>query len=109
LITFEAGEDFTRIDEIFAPMKRCLDMSNYWQIQGTISHDREGWRCNQQIPTFYLNPDIQGIVSPEHALVIARSIIDPGELSSGMSLTAYRHRPGKPEEYLAMDYGDHRG
>ena len=53
-----------------------------YQITGTVVHhttDREGVSCNRtiQIPTFFLNADIQGIVSEEHAIKIATGVVRP--------------------------------
>ena len=41
-------------------------------------HSRQGeWTGSRQIPTFYLDSSVQGITSPDHALVIATMILDP--------------------------------
>jgi len=39
--------------------------------------NEEGWNVNRQIPTFYLDSDVQGITDAGHACGIARSILDP--------------------------------
>ncbi len=41
----------------------------YYQIQGTVG--------GHQIPTFYLNSNVQGIVDAEHAEQIAREVVNP--------------------------------
>lgn len=41
-----------------------------------ITRDRRG-TCSRQVPTFFLESAVQGIVSCEHAQQIARHIIDP--------------------------------
>lgn len=42
--------------------------------------EREGWSGVRQIPTFYLNPNVQGIMDAEHAEKIAREILNPLDL-----------------------------
>jgi hypothetical protein len=52
-----------------------------WIVQAQAVRIGEGgWRCSVQIPTFFLDPDIQGFSTvPDDAQVekVARSIIDP--------------------------------
>jgi hypothetical protein len=44
----------------------------------TTVHSKSGdWHGARQIPTFYLDENVQGIVSEAHAERIAREIIDP--------------------------------
>lgn len=53
-------------------------MTRFYLIQGTISRREESGytRCNQ-FPSFYLNAEIQGIVSPGHAEQIAAFVLNP--------------------------------
>lgn len=46
-------------------------------IQGIILKKGEGFITTYSIPTFYLDPNVQGIMSEEHALKIASGIVDP--------------------------------
>lgn len=48
-----------------------------YKVVATVSRESDGWTSTRQIPTFFLDPDIQGIVSVEHAQKIALDIIDP--------------------------------
>lgn len=49
-----------------------------YAIQATITRELEGgWQSTRQLPTFYLNPRVQGILSPARAVEIARDLIDP--------------------------------
>lgn len=49
-----------------------------YAIHATLCHtDRQGWSTTYQIPTFYLDSNVQGITSAEHAERIAASIINP--------------------------------
>ena len=43
-----------------------------------ITTNAEGWTGSEQIPTFFLDAEIQGIRDVEHATKIAESIIGPG-------------------------------
>lgn len=56
-----------------------------YAINATIVHHTNDAHCastdvTKQIPTFYLNADVQGIVDEAHAEKIAREIILPVEL-----------------------------
>lgn len=46
-------------------------------IQATVTKLEGEYHCNRQIPTFFLNENIQGIISEEGAEKIARDIINP--------------------------------
>lgn len=58
-----------------------------YAVTATITRARSGWESTRQVPTFYLDSSVQGIVSEEHAAVIAREIIDPFDLFD-VSVTA---------------------
>ena len=54
-----------------------------YQIQATVVEKRaDGYSVTHQIPTFYLDSNIQGIVSEEHAAKIATDILNPAKLAS---------------------------
>jgi hypothetical protein len=44
---------------------------------------KAGWQSTEQLPTFFLAADLQGIVSEDHAVKIARDMIDT--LTAGRS------------------------
>ena len=46
-------------------------------IQATVSRRDGQWEGTRQVPTFYLDERVQGIVSEDHAAEIARDIINP--------------------------------
>lgn len=47
-----------------------------YAIQATYSHRTpDGWNGVRQIPTFYLDENVQGIVDEAHAEKIARDIL----------------------------------
>ena len=48
-----------------------------YAIQGQLETMREGWSSSRQLPTFYLDPSVQGIISAEHAERVARDIFEP--------------------------------
>lgn len=49
-----------------------------YAITATISRTTtDDWTSTRQVPTFYLDESVQGIVNEEHAKRIAREIIDP--------------------------------
>lgn len=53
-----------------------------WSIQATVTTEVDGWKVTRQVPTFYLNPRVQGIVSQDHAVSIARDILTVTERPS---------------------------
>lgn len=59
-----------------------------YQIQATVTNrDSERWTKMAQIPTFYLDSEIQGIVSDDHAEHIAGSILNPFGQDIGISIS----------------------
>lgn len=63
-----------------------------YAIQATITLVGD-WRTDEfeetrQVPTFYLDERVQGILSADHAVQIAQSIIDPFGHASKTSITA---------------------
>ena len=58
-----------------------------YQIDGTVVEETttgEGisTQITHQIPTFYLNSDVQGIVDVHHAAKIAEEIVNPAKLDT---------------------------
>ena len=51
-------------------------------IMGTVALLFDGYKCSKQFPTFYLDSQVQGIVSVEHAVKIARDILNPHNLAN---------------------------
>jgi hypothetical protein len=49
----------------------------FYAITATITKRTPNGTITKQISTFYLDSNVQGIVSAEHAEKIARTIIDP--------------------------------
>jgi hypothetical protein len=43
----------------------------------SISSTSGEWHGTRQVPTFFLDEDVQGIVSADHAARIAADVIDP--------------------------------
>ncbi len=70
-----------------------------YQIQGQVlvasKPDRSGttWTLSRQMPTFFLDSGIQGIISEQHAESIANSMFErfPGVIESQM--LAFRCEP----------------
>lgn len=54
-----------------------------WQITAnvatvsTLGATDNPWTGCRQVPIFYLDSDMQGIISEEHAVRVARQVIDP--------------------------------
>jgi len=48
-----------------------------YQIQATLTKATEAGFMIKQIPTFYLDPGVQGIVSADHARRIAEEMLNP--------------------------------
>lgn len=56
-----------------------------------FQHAAGGWRSNGlQLPTFYLDPSVQGIMDETHAKIIARAIVDPYHIYHNVELTIAR-------------------
>lgn len=55
-------------------------MNRRYQIQATVARTEDGRTITKQIPTFYLHKDVQGIMDTDHAILIARQIIDPFQM-----------------------------
>ena len=51
-------------------------MSRYAVTVNVELSEPGGWKSGFQLPTFYLEADVQGIVSEDHAVSIARTIVD---------------------------------
>jgi hypothetical protein len=52
-----------------------------YQITAQYVRNDNGYTCSRQVPTFYLDSRVQGIVSVDHAEKIAREVIDPAGLA----------------------------
>ena len=52
-------------------------MSGYWAITAQIITHDGSFSGSRQIPLFYLHTNVQGIVSHDHAVRIAKRIINP--------------------------------
>ena len=48
-----------------------------WAVQAQVSTllERQGWSLSRQVPTFYLDPSVQGITGPEGARAVAEDIL----------------------------------
>lgn len=46
-----------------------------YHVIAVLHRDVEGWTGDRPLPTFYLDPRVQGIVSREHAQAIAADIV----------------------------------
>lgn len=58
-------------------MKLKKDQPSLWAITATITHRINNWESVRQVPTFYLNATVQGILTEDHAKRVAFGIIDP--------------------------------
>jgi hypothetical protein len=56
-----------------------MNMSNpyLYVISAQVLSSERGFSGSRQIPTFYLDPAVQGINSLAHAEQIAKTVIDP--------------------------------
>jgi len=61
----------------------------YYQVSGTVVESTKDGKITNQIPTFYLHRDVQGIVSVEHAIKIAKTVVDPLNKASEIHLYAF--------------------
>lgn len=47
-----------------------------WSVQAQIEHhDPNGWEGSRQLPTFYLDPRVQGTLTEGQAADVARDIV----------------------------------
>lgn len=55
----------------------CEQPVRLWAVtaQVRINLEREGWSGSRQVPTFYLDPTVQGITGPEGARAVAEDIL----------------------------------
>src|SRR5580693_1845789 len=67
-------------------------MTTYAIHAQALTHAEGGWGGSVQVPMFYLDSRVQGIVSAEHAAEVARGVIDPlGQLpEADLKVTAYQ-------------------
>jgi len=60
-----------------------------WAIYAVVGRWQEDGFHNRSVPTFYLDENVQGIVSEEHAIEIATEVVNPfGDLEC--NITAVR-------------------
>ena len=52
-------------------------MKLYQVFAAEITTTADGWSSRHDIPTFYLDPSVQGITSDEQAERVARHILNP--------------------------------
>jgi len=95
----EAGKQFGKL--LGAP-----EIKKLWLIQAQAVHERDdSWTGSTGVPTFYLDPDIQGILTAEHACRVAMKIINPfGLLKVYVSAIALDVKTGLTieSEYAAL-------
>ena len=48
-----------------------------YAVTASVHRNVEGWEQSHHLPTFYLDSNVQGIVSETHAARIARALLDP--------------------------------
>jgi hypothetical protein len=46
-----------------------------YSITATVTRTVDGWTSTHSLPTFYLHPSVQGIVSEDHAARIAHRML----------------------------------
>lgn len=66
-----------------------------WSITATVHQKIGKWDSVRQVPTFFLNATVQGILTEDHAKRVALNIIDPcGRLPYGaVAINAVRMTP----------------
>jgi len=50
-------------------------LSNMYAIHATVEHKQGGWTAIRQVPTFYLNENVQGILTEHQARIVAEDIL----------------------------------
>jgi hypothetical protein len=51
--------------------------TNRWCVQAQLERTENGWTCSKQVPTFYLDGNVQGFSTFVGAGAIARQILNP--------------------------------
>lgn len=46
-----------------------------WAVSANVERTRDGWSGSIQIPTFFLDPRVQGILTADHAERVAREML----------------------------------
>jgi hypothetical protein len=61
-------------------------------ITASVERTVDGWSSSRQLPTFYLHPAVQGILSEEQAARVARTFLEEtrGESGAIFHVTAVR-------------------
>ena len=60
-------------------------------ITATVSRRTQlGQVITHQVPTFYLNSEVQGILNKDHAKVIAEEIVNPTKADMNVSIFVYQ-------------------
>jgi hypothetical protein len=67
-----------------------------YAVSATIVRDHEGWRAVRQLPTFYLDENVQGFTSEEGAERIALALLDPFNQFYSVDVCAIRVSDTKP-------------
>ena len=66
-------------------------MSGTYAVTATVRERiGDGWTRSAQVPTFYLDADVQGIVDEDHAAIVARRVINPLGHDIAVSVTAVK-------------------
>jgi pheromone shutdown protein TraB len=47
-----------------------------YAVSAHVERTVDGWTSSRQVPTFYLHPNVQGILTEERAQVIARRMLE---------------------------------
>lgn len=70
---------------------------NLYAIQAVRDHSMQSsgrvWHSTEQLPTFYLDADVQGIVDETHAARIALKLLDDG--SGRVRVTSVQRAEGE--------------
>lgn len=62
----------------------------YYAVNAQVVTEEDGWTSSIGVPTFYLDVDVQGIVSDDHAERIARRVVDPLGLAKEVHVSVAR-------------------
>lgn len=62
----------------------------YEIISNICVKGKDGYVMHRNVPTFYLDANLQGIISESHACIIARDILDPFGNISELTIHASR-------------------
>jgi hypothetical protein len=68
-------------------------MTHQWIVQAQVVVGRLGWTSSVGVPSFILDSGLQGIQNEEHAIQIAKKVVDPQGLAEEVHVSVAPWEP----------------